>query len=94
MASIADVLASDVRGGEALQRAAHHPDLMVRRAATFGLGKVDEDWALELLLELAREDTEWVVRSAAELALQARDESEGSGHDRHSSAPARNNSTG
>lgn len=77
MASIADILASDVRGGEALQQAAHHPDLMVRRAAAFGLGKVDEDWAHELLLELAREDTEWVVRSAAELALQARDESEG-----------------
>lgn len=76
MLSLADILASDARGAEALRQATDYPDLMVRRAAAFGLGKVDEDWAHELLLEVAREDKEWLVRSAAELALQAHDESE------------------
>ncbi len=76
MLAIADTLALDARGGETLLQATHHPDLMVRRAAAFGLGKVDEDSARDRLLELAREDSEWLVRSAAELALQTREESE------------------
>lgn len=74
MQPIAEALAADPRGGEALQEASNHPDLFVRRAATFGLGRIDTDWARERLLEIAREDQEWMVRSAAELALQAADD--------------------
>ena len=46
----------------------------MRRAAALGLGHVSDAWARERLLEIAREDAEWLVRSAAETALQRLDE--------------------
>jgi HEAT repeat protein len=73
---IAEALAAAPQGGEALEEATRHPDLFVRRAAAYGLGRISADWAREKLLEMAREDQEWMVRSAAEVALQAQDESE------------------
>ncbi|MCU0519784.1 MAG: HEAT repeat domain-containing protein [Anaerolineae bacterium] len=76
MLVIAEALAGAPQGEVALEEAAHHPDLFVRRAAAHGLGRISSDWAREKLLEIAREDQEWMVRSAAELALQAQDESD------------------
>ena len=76
MLVIAEALAAVPQGGEALEEATRHPDLFVRRAAAYGLGRIGSDWARERLLEIAREDQEWMVRSAAELALQAQDDSD------------------
>lgn len=70
---IARALAEVPDGWQALQDATAHPDLLVRRAAAHGLGQLDEAWAIGLLLEMAREDPEWLVRSAADTALQAQE---------------------
>jgi HEAT repeat protein len=40
-------------------------NLLTRRAAVFGLGRVPEDWALEALEKLQLEDGQWIVRGAA-----------------------------
>ncbi|MFW5940283.1 MAG: NACHT domain-containing protein [Chloroflexota bacterium] len=56
---------------EILQEAAEDDDLQVRRAATAGLQALDEDWAAQLLQKMAMEDEEWIVKSAASLALEA-----------------------
>jgi HEAT repeat protein len=74
MLVIAEALAQTPGGADALQDAARHSDLLVRRAAAHGLGQVAEPWAKEELLEIAREDPEWLVRSAADTALQTQDE--------------------
>ncbi len=75
--TIAETLASQPEGWEALQEATQSEDLMVRRAAAHALGYVPQPWAEELLGVLVREDPQWLVRSAAEAsltALQAREE--------------------
>jgi HEAT repeat protein len=74
MLVIAEALAASADGWQALEEATHHPDLLVRRAAAHGLGYVAEDWAREQLLEMAREDPQWLVRSAADNALQTKEE--------------------
>jgi HEAT repeat protein len=74
MLVIAEALAASPDGWQALEEASQHPDLMVRRAAAHGLGYVTQEWAREQLLEIAREDTEWLVRSAADSALQSKEE--------------------
>jgi HEAT repeat protein len=54
--------------GEALLReAVESENVMVRRAAVFGLAQVK---ARDLLAEVAREDAQWIVRSAASAALR------------------------
>lgn len=45
-------------------------DLMVRRAVVYGLAKVDESWAQEILNKMQVEDGQWAVRSAATQALE------------------------
>ena len=74
MLVIAEALSASSEGWQALEEATAHPDLLVRRAVAHGLGYVMEDWARERLLEMAREDSEWLVRSAADSALQRREE--------------------
>ncbi|MBN1249943.1 MAG: hypothetical protein JXC32_19930 [Anaerolineae bacterium] len=74
MIHIAEALASLPAGWEALESATRHPDLLVRRVAALGLGLIEQPWAEERLLEMGREDAEWLVRSAAESAIQAQDE--------------------
>jgi len=74
MLVIAEALARLPEGRQALEEHSLHPDLMVRRAAALGLGLINEAWAEERLLEIAREDLEWLVRSAAETSLQAQEE--------------------
>jgi HEAT repeat protein len=74
MIRIAEALASLPAGWAELENGTQHPDLLVRRAAAHGLGLVAEPWAEERLLEIGREDMEWLVRSAAESALEGREE--------------------
>ena len=74
MPVITRALATTPDGWQALEDAAEHPDLLVRRAAALGLGSLEESWATERLVTMAREDPEWLVRSAAEARLQAREE--------------------
>ncbi len=71
---VADALARIPEGQESLQRVADSEDLMMRRAAAHGLSGVQEAWSRALLERMAREDNEWLVRSAAETALKAWEE--------------------
>lgn len=73
----AQALATHAEGHAVLQNAARSPDLLVRRAVAYGLGTVDEAWAAEVLECLAREDPEWLVRSAAAAALSQAEQSDG-----------------
>jgi HEAT repeat protein len=63
-------------GGEAweiLQEALQEEDILTRRAAVYGIAEVPRPWARDLLVKTIREDSEWLVRSAAETALEAVD---------------------
>lgn len=62
-------------GYEMLKEAATIDDLLTRRAAVFGLARIPEKWAGELLQTLQLEDQQWVVRGAAAEALEKRMES-------------------
>lgn len=57
-------------GQESLKEAAGMEDLLVRRAAVFGLGLLRVSWAHELLAKIAVEDGQWVVRNAAAQTLE------------------------
>ena len=72
--SIATALAKIPKGHPVLKESAESADLLIRRAAAHGLGLIHEAWARELLTEMSREDSEWLVRSAAEMALAAEKE--------------------
>jgi len=56
-------------GRNLLEEAAGVEDLLVRRAAVFGLLQVGDTWARKLLEKVAVEDGQWVVRNAAAQAL-------------------------
>ncbi len=71
---IAKALSKISEGQSLLEEAVEAEDLMMRRAAAHGLGQINQPWATELLEKMAREDSEWLVRSAAEAALKAREE--------------------
>ncbi len=58
-------------GYKVLEEAAFTDDLLARRAAVFGLSRIGENWAREVLEKMAVEDGQWVVRSAAAEALEA-----------------------
>jgi hypothetical protein len=47
-------------------------DLMVRRAAAYGLGRIHQPWADELLSKLQVEDEQWVVRNTASDIIEDR----------------------
>ncbi len=46
-----------------------HEDMLVRRAATFGLRRVGTPWAINSLYRAFLEDEQWYVRSAAQQAF-------------------------
>lgn len=46
-----------------------HEDIMIRRAAVFGLRRINTAWALITMYRASLEDPEWYVRSAAEQAF-------------------------
>lgn len=70
----AEALAYNPSEGHTLLRegAGLREDLMVRRAAAFGLSRIPDNWAAELLTKLQVEDDQWVVRNAANEALEIR----------------------
>jgi HEAT repeat protein len=47
-----------------------HEEMMVRRAAAFGLRRVRTNWAVSALYRTFLEDDQWYVRSAAQQAFQ------------------------
>lgn len=57
-------------GHPALYDAVQHQDMMLRRAAVFGLRRIRSNWALVALYRTSLEDEQWYVRSAAQQALQ------------------------
>jgi hypothetical protein len=54
-----------VEGHETLREGATAPDILLRRAVIFGLARVDEPWAMEMLQKIQVEDEQWVVRTLA-----------------------------
>lgn len=59
-------------GHETLRDGATLPDLQVRRATVYGLARVEEPWAVEILQNLQVNDSQWIVKTAATEALEAR----------------------
>jgi HEAT repeat protein len=59
-------------GYSMLQDAVEMDNLLTRRAAVFGLARVPERWALEILDKVVVEDEQWVVRGAAAEAAERR----------------------
>ena len=53
-----------------LKEGAAMRELLVRRAVVYGLARIEEPWALELLDHLQLEDDEWIVRNAANQTLE------------------------
>jgi hypothetical protein len=69
--AIAESLAANRQFGYiTLYEALESDDMMLRRAAVFGLGRIGTDWALIALNETFLEDAEWYVRSAAQVVFQ------------------------
>ena len=48
------------------------PDIMVRRAVAYGLGRVHQNWAVEILQHLQVQDDQWIVRTAATEVLDSK----------------------
>ncbi len=53
-----------------LQEAVQNDDIYIRRAAIYGLGQVNEPWAMERIIQVFRQDGEWFVRSAASEVME------------------------
>jgi hypothetical protein len=56
-------------GHDLLREAGILDDLLVRRAAVFGLGRVRAKWSEDLLRTIQTEDDQWLVRTAASQVL-------------------------
>ena len=57
-------------GHDMLREGASMDDIMVRRAVTYGLGLIDQLWAIEILSKMQLEDNQWIVRNAASEVLE------------------------
>lgn len=69
----AEALASDpVEGHAVLREGMTHSDILLRRAIAYGLGRLEDQWALEALQKIQIEDEQWVVRNAATEVLDAK----------------------
>ncbi len=69
-----EALANDPNEGYAMLRdGASINDILLRRAAIYGLGRVRETWATDLLKKIQIEDEQWVVRNAATEVLEMRE---------------------
>ena len=74
-APLAEALANDPGEGHAMLRdGATLSDILVRRATVYGLARVDEAWAIELLQRVQLEDQQWMVRNSANEVLDARNQ--------------------
>ena len=68
-----EALANDpVEGHAMLRDGITINDILLRRAAIYGLGRVKEDWATDLLKKVQIDDEQWVVRNAATEVLDMR----------------------
>jgi hypothetical protein len=70
--SAISLAADPVNGYSILQESVKSENLLIRRSAVFGLVKINESWAKELLEQIAVQDGQWVVRNAASQALDLR----------------------
>ncbi len=69
----AEALANHPQDGQAmLKEGATVNDLLVRHAVVYGLGRVSQPWADELLAKMQVEDKEWIVRASATEVLENR----------------------
>jgi len=59
-------------GYEILKDAITLEDIVLRRAAVFGLSRINEPWVTGELEKIAVEDSQWVVRNAAAQSLELR----------------------
>lgn len=68
----AEALANDPREGHAMLRdGATMSDILLRRAVVYGLARVHEPWAMDLLQKMRVEDDQWVVRNSATEVIEA-----------------------
>ena len=69
----AEALANDEHEGYAMLRdGITIDDILLRRAVAYGLGRVNEGWAIETLKKIQIDDKEWVVRNAATEVLDSK----------------------
>ncbi len=62
----AEALANDRQEGHAmLNDGSSMQDIMVRRSVVFGLARIPEAWATEILVKMQTEDDQWIVRNVA-----------------------------
>ena len=67
----AEALSLDpIEGHGILREAIQDAELLVRRAAVFGLARTGQAWALEILERVQSEDGQWAVKSAAAQAVE------------------------
>lgn len=68
-----EALANDPHEGHAmLKDGITINDILLRRAVVYGLGRIREPWAIEMLKKAQIEDDQWVVRNAATEVLDAK----------------------
>ncbi|MBL8098261.1 MAG: HEAT repeat domain-containing protein [Anaerolineales bacterium] len=68
-----EAIANDTKEGHAmLKDGITINDILLRRAVVYGLGRIHEDWAIELLKKIQIEDEQWVVRNAATEVLDSK----------------------
>ncbi|OQY31648.1 MAG: hypothetical protein B6I38_05565 [Anaerolineaceae bacterium 4572_5.1] len=69
--SAAEALANDPQEGyPALQEGSEMEDILVRHAVVYGLKRVKEPWAIHLLTKMQLEEGQWIVKNAAQQALE------------------------
>jgi HEAT repeat protein len=69
----AESLANNHSDGYAtLQEGSSSKDILMRRAVVYGLARLDDKWAQEILERIQVEDEQWVVRNAAVEVLESR----------------------
>ena len=68
----AEALSNHVEEGHpTLEEAATIEDPLVRRAAVFGLARINQPWSIRIIEKLREEDKQWVVQDVATQALGA-----------------------
>jgi HEAT repeat protein len=69
--AVAEALSLDpIEGHGILREAILDSELLVRRAAVFGLARTGQPWAMEILERVQVEDGQWAVKSAAAQAVE------------------------
>jgi HEAT repeat protein len=69
--AVAEALSLDpIEGHGILREAIQDAELLVRRAAVFGLARSGQPWALEILERVQVDDGQWAVKSAAAQAVE------------------------